>query len=291
MFPGFTIQLESTATVRFLTLVFMNLKSFGRAVLAGVIAARVGTALASAQPVPAAALDLPPPASLTEVWEPVPTVISAPANRPPSDAIVLFDGTSLDAWEPVRKGGHSWKIEDDAMVIVPTKAPAQPFDQRTKRAFGDIQLHLEFRTPAKVEGKGQGRGNSGIFFMGLYELQVLDSHENRTYSNGQVGAVYKQHLPLVNASRPPGEWQSYDVVFIAPRFAADGRLLAPARLTAFHNGVLVQYHVAIKGPTSHRGTPPYAAHAPKLPLVLQDHRNPVAFRNIWVRELALPDTP
>ena len=269
----------------------MNFKLFRPAVLAGVIATRFGAALAPAQPAPAAALDLPPPASATEVWEPVPPVVSAPLNRPPSDAIVLFDGTSLDAWEPVRTGGHSWKIEDEAMVIVPTKAPAQPFDQRTKRAFGDIQLHLEFRTPAKVEGEGQGRGNSGIFFMGLYELQVLDSYENKTYSNGQVGAVYKQHLPLVNASRPPGEWQSYDVVFIAPRFSADGRLVAPARLTAFHNGVLVQHDVAIKGPTSHRGTPPYSAHAPKLPLVLQDHRNPVAFRNIWVRELALSATP
>lgn len=269
----------------------MNPKSFGPALLTVVTATRLGVTLAAAQPAPAAALDLPPPPSATEIWTPVPPVVSAPVNRPPSDAIILFDGTNLDAWEPVREGGHSWKIEGDAMVIVPTKAPAQPFDQRTKHAFGDIQLHLEFRTPAKVEGEGQGRGNSGIFFMGLYELQVLDSHENRTYSNGQVGAVYKQHIPLVNASRLPGEWQSYDVVFIAPRFSAEGRLLSPARLTAFHNGVLVQYDVAIKGPTSHRGSPPYTAHAAKLPLVLQDHRNPVAFRNIWVRELKLPSAP
>jgi hypothetical protein len=227
---------------------------------------------------------------LTEVWTPVPPVISAPAGGIPSDAIVLFDGKNLDQWESVRPDGNPWKIEGDAMVIVPTKAPAQPFDQKTKRLFGDIQLHLEFRTPAKVEGEGQGRGNSGIFFMGLYELQVLDSYQNKTYSNGQVGSVYKQHVPLVNASRPPGEWQTYDVVFLAPRFAEDGHVLSPARLTAFHNGVLVQYNVAIKGPTTHRGIPAYRPHAPKLPLVLQDHRNPTAFRNIWVREIALPDS-
>jgi len=237
----------------------------------------------------------PPPYTLTEVWSPVPPVVTAPADGAPSDAIVLFDGKNLDAWAPARPDGHPWKIEDGAMVIVPTLAPARPCDQQTKRAFGDVQLHLEFRTPAEVKGSGQGRGNSGVFFMGLYELQILDSYDNPTYVNGQAGSVYKEHAPLVNASRPPGEWQTYDAVFIAPRFAADGTLLSPARLTAFHNGVLVQLGVALTGPTPNGPTynqpklPPYAAHAAKLPLALQDHRNPVAFRNIWVRELTLPE--
>jgi len=229
-----------------------------------------------------------PAPELTEVWTPKPPVISAPAGKAPSDAIVLFDGKNLNEWEPIRAGGSLWKIEGDAMVIVPMKEPAPSMDQQTKRKFGDIQLHLEFRTPAKVEGKGQGRGNSGIFFMGLYELQILDSYENETYSNGQVASIYKQHVPLVNASRPPGEWQVYDVVFIAPRFAVDGRMVSPARVTAFHNGVLALYDVNLKGPTKYRGAPSYQAHAEKLPLSLQDHRNPTAFRNIWVREIALP---
>lgn len=230
--------------------------------------------------------NLPAP-ELTEVWSPVPPVISAPAGAIPSDAIVLFDGKSLDAWESAKEGQGParWQIEDGAMVVAPKTG-----DIRTKAAFGDIQLHLEFRTPAKVVGESQGRGNSGIFFMGLYELQVLDSYENKTYPNGQVASIYKQHIPLVNASRKPGEWQVYDVIFIAPRFSADGKLISPARLTAFHNGVLAQYNVEIKGPTSWRGKPPYKAHAAKLPLSLQDHNNPTAFRNIWVRELSLPES-
>lgn len=236
-----------------------------------------------------AAEDALPAPELTEVWTPVPPIVSAPASGIPSDAIVLFDGKNLDEWESVRPGGGAWKIEGDAMVVIPTKAPAPTVDQQTKRAFGDVQLHLEFRTPAKVEGKGQGRGNSGVFFMGQYELQVLDSYDNTTYSNGQVASIYKQHVPLANPSRPPGEWQTYDVVFIAPRFAADGSLLSPARLTALLNGVLVQYDVEIKGATAYRGPPKYQAHPAKLPLSLQDHRNPTAFRNIWIREIALPE--
>jgi hypothetical protein len=234
------------------------------------------------------------PNEFTEVWSPVPAVVTAPANTAPSDAIVLFDGSNLDQWEPVRAGGQPWKIEDGALTVVPTRAPNPTSDQRTKQAFGDVQLHIEWRTPAEVRGDGQNRGNSGVFFMGLYELQILDSFRNETYVNGQAGAVYKEQAPLVNVSRPPGEWQSYDAVFIAPRFAADGKLLSPARMSAFHNGVLVQHDVALTGPTPNGPTfnqptlPPYAAHAAKLPLMLQDHRNPVAFRNIWVRELALP---
>ncbi len=236
-----------------------------------------------------AAGELPPP-ELTEYYTPVPPVVAAPVGGVPSDAIVLFDGTNLEAWEPVRADGHPWKIEDGAMVVLPTPAPAKPCDQQTKRAFGDVQLHLEFRAPAKIEGKGQGRGNSGVFFMGRYELQILDSHQNDTYVNGQAGSIYKQHPPLVNASRPAGEWQTYDVVFIAPRFAADGSLVSPARMTAFHNGVLVQHDAVLSGPTEYRGQPKYQAHAAKLPLSLQDHRNPNAFRNIWVRELSPPGT-
>jgi hypothetical protein len=246
------------------------------------------SAESGATPVAATAPDAQPAPELTEVWTPVPPIVTAPPGGIPSDAIVLFDGKNLDEWEPVRPGGRGWKIEDDAMVIVPTKEPDEPFDQRTKRSFGDVQLHIEFRTPAKVEGSGQGRGNSGVFFMGLYELQILDSYDNKTYSNGQVGSIYKQHIPLANASRAPGEWQSFDAIFVAPRFDADGKLVTPARLTALHNGVLVQYDVELKGPTTYRGAPVYRAHSAKLPLVLQDHRNPTAFRNIWIREITLP---
>ena len=229
----------------------------------------------------------PAPETFTEVWSPVPPVVAAPAGGAPADAVVLFDGKSLEAWESASAAGKPWNIEAGALVV-----PAgRPGDWRTKQAFGDVQLHLEFRTPAEVKGEGQGRGNSGVFFMGLYEIQILDSYNNPTYVNGQAASVYKEHAPLVNASRPPGEWQTYDVVFVAPRFAADGTLLSPARMTAFHNGVLVQHDVVLTGPTPngpsfHQPTlPPYAAHAAKLPLVLQAHGNPVAFRNIWVREL------
>lgn len=231
--------------------------------------------------------NLPPPEQ-TEVWSPVPPVVTAPPDGVPSDAIVLFDGKNFDAWESAKKEtlGQpvAWTIEGDAMVV-----KAKTGDIRTKAGFGDVQLHIEWRAPAKVVGESQGRGNSGIFFMGQYELQVLDSYNNKTYPNGQTASVYKQHIPLANASRPPGEWQTYDVVFIAPRFSADGKLLSPARLTAFHNGVLVQYDVELAGPTAWRGKPPYQAHPAKLPLQLQDHGNPVAFRNIWVREISLPD--
>jgi hypothetical protein len=250
-------------------------------------------AVVAAQP---SAIVAAPLSALTEVWSPEPPVVSAPDKGVPSDAIVLFDGKNLDAWEPARPGGHPWKIEDGVMVVVPT--PSGPTsDQCTKLMFGDVQLHLEFREPAVVKGDGQDRGNSGVFFMSLYELQILDSVNNPTYVNGQNAAVYKEHAPLVNASRPPGEWQTYDVVFIAPRFAPDGTLLSPARMTVFHDGVLVQYDVALTGPTPNGPTfnqatlPAYHAHADKLPLLLQDHRSAVAFRNIWIRELTLPAPP
>lgn len=222
------------------------------------------------------------PASVTEQWTPVPPVITSPAGGVPSDAVILFDGKNADAWAPVMPGSKGWQVADGALVIVPKSGFL-----RTKASFGDIQLHIEFREPAEVQGHGQGRGNSGVFFMGLYELQVLDSYHNPTYVNGQAASIYKQYAPLVNTCRPPGEWQSYDAVFIAPRFGPDGALLSPARATVFHNGVLVLYDVALKGPTAYRGYPHYTPHPACLPLQLQDHGDKVAFRNIWVRELHL----
>ncbi len=226
-----------------------------------------------------------PPSSATEAWAPVPPIITAEPGQPPSDAIVLFDGSDLDAWESAKTPGQPapWKLQQGLLVCRPDSG-----NIRTKAAFGDIQLHLEFRTPAVVTGSGQKRGNSGVFFMGRYELQILDSYDNKTYINGQAGAIYKQHAPLVNASRAPGTWQTYDVVWIAPRFDPAGRLLSPARATVFQNGVVVQHDVVLRGSTANRGAPAYQAHAPKLPLELQDHDNPIAFRNIWVREIALP---
>jgi hypothetical protein len=217
----------------------------------------------------------------TEVWEPEPPVIVPGRDgAAPSDAIVLFDGSDLAAWSAEEGGDAEWRVEDGVMTVVPGTG-----NIRTRQGFGDVQLHIEWRTPAEVSGEGQGRGNSGIYFMQRYELQVLDSYENRTYSNGQAGAIYKQHIPLVNASRPPGEWQSYDVIFTAPRFDADGALLSRAYMTVFHNGVLIQNHVELRGPTLYIGEPTYQAHADRAPLLLQDHDNPVSYRNIWVREI------
>lgn len=187
---------------------------------------------------------------------------------------MLFDGTDLSEWN------GEWKVEGDAVTVVPGAG-----NLTTKRAFGDVQLHLEWRTPRVVEGEGQDRGNSGVYLMERYEVQVLDSYENTTYSNGQAGSIYKQHIPLVNASRPPGVWQSYDIIFMAPRFHDDGSLAEPATFTVLHNGVLIQNHVTVKGTTVFIGKPEYESHAPKAPLMLQDHDNPVSYRNIWIREL------
>ncbi len=215
----------------------------------------------------------------TEVWEPEPRVVSTgELTSPPSDAIILFDGSDLSEWESTKGGNAKWELEDGAMTVNKTGGI------KTKRSFGDIQLHIEWRTPAKIEGEGQGRGNSGIFLQSTYELQVLDSHENRTYSNGQAGSIYKQTMPLVNASKGPGEWQTYDIIYKAPVFNADGMLVSPAYITVFHNNVLIQNHTEIKGHTPYIGLPRYKAHG-KLPLMLQDHTNPVSYRNIWVREL------
>ena len=217
----------------------------------------------------------------TEVWEPEPAIISPGKDpfAPPSDAIVLFNGRNLDSWVDSKGNPAKWTVADDVMTVAKGTG-----DIKTKQTFGDVQLHIEWRTPAKVDGEGQGRGNSGIFFCGMYELQVLDSYENRTYSNGQAGSIYKQSMPMVNASRPPGEWQSYDAIFIAPRFNQDGTLNTPGRITVFHNGVLIHHYTEIKGTTEYIGKPKIVAHG-KGSIRLQDHGNPTSFRNIWVREL------
>jgi hypothetical protein len=218
----------------------------------------------------------------TEVWEPEPGLVTpGQENAPPSDAIVLFDGTDLSDWNHEDGREAEWTVEDGVMTVAPGTGSI-----RTRQGFGDVQLHIEWRTPAEIVGEGQGRGNSGVFLMEEYEVQVLDSYENRTYSNGQAGSIYKQHIPQVNASRPPGEWQSYDVVFTAPRFDPDGKLVSPAYMTVFHNGVLIQNHVELQGSTVYRGLPEYEPHGDREPILLQDHSNPVSFRNVWVREIS-----
>ncbi|MEL6673189.1 MAG: DUF1080 domain-containing protein [Bacteroidota bacterium] len=217
----------------------------------------------------------------TELWEPVPPKVT-PGNSTaaPSDAIVLFDGKDLSKWETGTGGKAEWLVEDGAMTVVKGKGGIQ-----TKQGFGSCQLHIEWRSPTVIEGEGQGRGNSGIFLMGMYEVQVLDSYESRTYSNGQAASIYKQHAPLVNACKAPGEWQTYDIIFMAPIFNDKGQVLRPATFTVLHNGILVQNHVTLRGETPYRGLGTYTAHEGKLPLSLQDHSNPVSFRNIWIREL------
>ena len=199
---------------------------------------------------------------------------------PPSDAIVLFDGTDLSGWEAVDGSPTRWIVNEGNMEAVPGAGYIQ-----SKMRFGDVQLHVEWAAPVPARGTGQGRGNSGVFLMGLYEVQVLDSYENETYADGQAAAVYGQYPPLINASRPPGEWQTYDILFRRPRFGAAGQMLSPARLTVVHNGILVQDNVELWGPTAWLQYMPYEAHPDRLPLQFQDHGNPVLFRNIWVRDL------
>ena len=208
-------------------------------------------------------------------------------GQPPSDAIVLFDGKDLDSWAALNGTPTQWIVRDGYMECVSGSGYI-----RTVQNFGDCQLHVEWAAPTPAEGEGQGRGNSGVFFgRDRYEIQVLDSYQNKTYADGSAGSVYVQYPPLVNATRPPGEWQSYDVVWTAPRFDAEGKLLAPAHMTAFHNGVLIQNHVELTGPTGWLGRAPYRAHPEKLPISLQDHGNPVRYRNIWVRPLGKPGKP
>ena len=218
-------------------------------------------------------------AEVTEVWEPVPPMVGTNSDGIPSDATVLFGGEDLSAWQSVKGGDAAWTVTDDHFTVVRGTG-----DIETKATFEDVQLHIEWRSPAEVIGDSQGRGNSGVFLMRDYEVQVLDSYDNPTYSNGQAASIYKQHIPLVNASNGPGVWQSYDIIFRAPRFSDNGRLSAPATITVLHNGVLVQNHVTLQGPTEYVGKPNYQAHGP-LPIKLQDHGNPVSFRNIWVRRL------
>jgi hypothetical protein len=213
-------------------------------------------------------------------WQEPKVVEPGKAGDPPSDAIILFNGKDLSQWE----GGEKWFVKDGC-------ATSAVQDIRTKRTFGDCQLHVEWASPKAAVGDGQGRGNSGVFLMGIYEVQVLDSYKNPTYFDGQAAAIYKQHPPLVNACRKPGEWQAYDIIFEVPRFDAQGKLVRPAYITVLQNGVLVQNHFAIQGTTAWDVPPKYTAHPAKGPIGLQYHLNPVRFRNIWVREVPPSDAP
>ena len=195
-------------------------------------------------------------------------------TEPPSDAIVLFDGKNLSKWQAMNGGPAPWKLVDGAMEV-------KGGSIRTKEEFGDVQLHVEWAAPEEVKGEGQERGNSGVYLQGRYEIQVLDSYQNKTYPNGQAGSFYNNFPPLVNASRPPGEWQTYDIIFRAPKKGEDGKL-TPGSFTVLHNGVLVQDHVPVKGSTTAAA---FSGEVAKGPLMLQDHNNPVRFRNIWIRPL------
>ena len=212
-----------------------------------------------------------------------PVVAPGPAGPPvppPADAVALFAGEDLGAWTDAKGQPARWKVENGYFEAVPKTG-----DVRTVKGFGDCQLHVEWMAPSPAKGADQDRGNSGVFLMGLYEVQVLDCYGNRTYADGMTAAIYGQFPPLVNACRPPGEWQTYDIVFHRPRFDQDGNVLAPARMTVLHNGILVHDNAVLTGPTAHKARPPYKMHADKLPISLQDHGHPVRFRNIWIREL------
>jgi hypothetical protein len=223
----------------------------------------------------------------TEVWGPEPKqVIPGVANRAPSDGIVLFDGADLSEWvltaSPAKMA--NWSVSNGVLTVRPGSGHIQ-----TRRLFTDYQIHLEWRVPADVREAGQARGNSGLFLASTgvdsgYEVQILDCADNKTYANGQAASIYKQYIPLVNACALPSEWQTYDAIWSAPRFAADGSLRSPAYITALHNGILVQNHVALQGETTYVGKPTYRRHGP-APIKLQDHGNAVSFRNIWVRPL------
>jgi len=218
----------------------------------------------------------------TEFWSPVPKVVKTDSpDRVPSDAIVLFNGSSLAAWQnDETKGPANWTIKDGVLTVKPKEGAIS-----TKQNFEDYQLHIEWRSPLVIKGEGQGRGNSGVFMQGLYEVQVLDNYNNKTYVNGQAASLYKQKVPLVNAVKNPGEWHSYDIIWTAPRFKADGTVVQKARITLLHNGILVQNNVELEGPTEYIGIPKYKAHGAG-PIVLQDHGDLVSFRNIWIRPLS-----
>ncbi len=209
---------------------------------------------------------------------PAPTAVTPSIdNAPPSDAVILFDGGDLSGWLSVKGGEAGWKVADGHMEVAPGTG-----DIASIARFGDVQYHLEFACPAEIKGESQGRGNSGVFVMGLYEIQVLDGYDNPTYADGTTAAVYGEYPPLVNACRPPGEWQTYDIFWTAPRFSGID-LVNPAYVTLVHNGVLVHHHVEVLGPTGHRNVYRYEAHAPTGPLKLQDHGDLVRYRNIWPR--------
>ncbi len=221
---------------------------------------------------------------MTEIWDPEISLVT-PGETPmdaPSDAIVLFDGVDLEnEWTNDKGEKPGWDVANGCVTVKKGTGVI-----KTKRVFNDFQLHIEWRSPAEVKGKSQGRGNSGIFLQGIYEVQVLDNFDNRTYRNGQAGSLYKQHPPLVNACKAPGVWQTYDIIYTAPRFNDDGTYFTPPTVTVLHNGVLVQNNVKLRGPTEYIGIPEYTVkkHG-AAPLVLQDHGNPVSYRNIWIREL------
>jgi hypothetical protein len=233
----------------------------------------------------------------TEVWSPVPAVVTPgpfAEAAPPSDAVVLLGSKGLSEWAAMDGTPAAWEFQGGVMTVNKKAGNIQ-----TRRSFGSYQLHLEWRIPEGIAGEGQGRGNSGLFMASTgggdagYELQIMDSFDNKTYVNGQAASVYKQFPPLANAMRPPGQWQTYDVVWIAPVFDSKGAVTSPARLTAFHNGVLVQNDVVLSGETTYRGSPQYHAHGPS-PIKLQAHGDPsapISFRNIWVRELGVPAQP
>ncbi|MCY1720074.1 DUF1080 domain-containing protein [Prolixibacteraceae bacterium Z1-6] len=221
---------------------------------------------------------------MTEIWDPEVPIIT-PGTTPtdaPSDAIVLFDGVDIGReWTNADGGEPGWLVEDGCVTVKKGTGII-----KTKRVFEDFQLHIEWRSPTEVVGESQGRGNSGVFLQGRYELQVLDNYNNRTYRNGQAGSLYKQHPPLVNACKGPGEWQVYDIIYTAPRFNDDGTFFTPPTVTVLHNGVLVQNNSKLRGPTEYIGIPEYTVKKHGADgIQLQDHGNPVSFRNIWIREL------
>ncbi len=228
--------------------------------------------------------DFPMNPEMTEIWDPEIQVVTPGEKNSdaPSDAVVLFDGQNLSTeWTDEKGDQPGWKVEDGCVTVVKGSGVIQ-----TKRTFNDFQLHIEWRSPSEVVGESQGRGNSGIFLQGLYELQVLDNYNNRTYRNGQAGSLYKQYPPLVNVCKGPGVWQTYDVIYTAPRFNPDGTYFTPPTVTVMQNGVLVQNHVALRGPTVYIGIPEYFVKPHGAgPIILQDHGNPVSYRNIWIREL------
>lgn len=218
----------------------------------------------------------------TEWYEPVPQKVDPVGDhflKPPSDAIILFDGENLDAWEATEGGEAPWTLEDNYFTVNTGTG-----DIQTKQSFESVQFYVEWRSPGNMDHKGQDRGNSGIFFQDIYELQVLDAWENPTYVNGMAGSIYKQSPPLVNPAKKPGEWQSYHVSYTAPEFNENGSLDSPARITVIWNGVVVQNNTEIEGHTAYIGLPEYNAHGAG-PIRLQDHNSEVSYRNIWVREL------